>query len=830
MEGWYDDTANSYVLIYPYNFEQKTGFDQIRRLLSMHCMSDPARDLVAEIHFTDDMDDIRVALDQAMEMRRILLFSEPFPAQDYFDMRDGLRLLAVKGAFLEPAVLVELRASLHSIAGICHFLLGERQGEYPELATLAAEVSIDPEIIASLDRLLDERGIVRDDASPELARLRRERFRLQARVEQEISAIMTQARRSGWVADDAEMTIRNGRLVLPVLAASKRQLKGLIHDRSATGHTLYIEPQEIFEANNEIRELELAEEEEIRRILTALADTLRPMLPEIRAAYDFLARMDLIRAKARLALQLKADKPLLNDKPIIEWFDAVHPLLYLSHQAQKKSVVPLRIKLDDGERILVISGPNAGGKSVALKTVVLLQYMLQCGLLVPMRATSETGIFNKLLLDIGDEQSLENDLSTYSSHLLNMQVFLRESDAGTLFLIDEFGAGTEPRFGGALAEAILEKLHTKGAFGVVTTHYANLKMMGGQRDGIINGAMQFDVTNMSPLFALETGKPGSSFAFEIASRIGLGQDVLDAAVQKAGQDLIDLDRQLQQLENDRRAMDKKQTELRVADAFLSEMIDKYENQTRDLEKRRQEILAEARKQARTLIEDSNRLIETTIREIKEASASREATRALRQKLEEQAAALVSEPQPPEVIIKKEKEDIIEKPPPAARKTSKVSLPKELTTGDKVQVVGQQTIGEIISIQGKMAEVAFASMKMRLPVSQLQRPDAKEMKEQARSKPRSERRIIDEINEKMANFNAQIDLRGMRAEECLYTLRHYIDDAILLNINTIRILHGKGDGILRQVVREFVSHIPEVRQYHDEHIEMGGHGITVVHFR
>ena len=813
-------------MIYPSSFEEKTGFDHIRRLLRGFCLSSLGQTEVDHINFSCDPVWIEAELDLVEEMREILLFGEGFPAQNYFDLRRDLNALKIKGNWLEVEPLGDLRAVMKTIAGILQYLLKEDAPAFPGLAAMAAPVYAGEEVLDAMNRILDSQGQMRDNASPRLAEIRRELLRLQQEVESSVHRMMQTARKAGWVPEDTDITIRNGRLVIPVYASAKKKLDGLVHDRSATGQTLFIEPREIFESNNTIRELELEEKDEIHRILVEMADILRPHIPAILEAMAFLGRIDFIRAKGKLALELGSHKPLLHSEARLEWFDALHPLLYLSHKAQGKEVVPLRIRLDETQRIIIISGPNAGGKSVALKTIGLLQYMLQCGITVPLRPTSEAGIFSKLFIDIGDQQSIENDLSTYSSHLLNMKQLLAVADVETLFLIDEFGSGTEPRFGGALAEAILEGLHDRQAMGVVTTHYANLKALPEKYPTMENAAMQFDVEKITPLFLLETGRPGSSFAYEIAARIGLEEDILNAAVEKTGSEIIALDRQLQQVANDLREIEKQKASLRVADDFLAEMVDKYERRTRDIDHRKNEIIAEARREARRILENSNKLLENTIRDIRESNADKEKTRLLREKLEEEKLSIRQK----EEAEQKSRQKGQKQPSNASPQLK--TVPKKngpLEAGDFVRMSGQQNTGQVLEIRGSVAEVAFGSMKLKLPIDRLELSEQK-ITSGGKKKAGAYSGIIQDLNDKMASFSPRIDLRGMRADEAIQALQSLVDDAILLNVPELYVLHGKGDGILRQRVREYLAGVEEVKRYADEHVERGGHGITIVSFR
>jgi DNA mismatch repair protein MutS2 len=614
-----------------------------------------------------------------------------------------------------------------------------------------------------------------------------------------------------------ELALRNGRQVIPINSAFKRKIKGIVHDQSATGQTVYLEPEEIFEINNEIRELELEERREIVKILKALTDTIRPWLPILEESYEKLGIIDFTRAKALLAIDMVAQKPRLTNGTILKWVKAIHPLLFLSHKQQGKQVEPLTIDLDKNTRVLVISGPNAGGKSVALKTCGLLQYMIQCGLLVPMESYSEVGIFDSIFIDIGDQQSIENDLSTYSSHLLNMSHFLKNCTETTLFLIDELGAGTEPRIGGAIAEAILEEISSKGSFGIVTTHYANLKLMAGKYDGIINGSMLFDTTKMKPLYRLKMGNPGSSFAFEIAKSIGLHYEVLKKAEENAGVQDIDFDRQLQDLDLKKTELDDKEKQLKAADNFLSEIIDKYEKLNNDLETRKAEIMHQARLEAKKLLADSNRIIENTIRQIKEAQADKKTTQQAREELT--------------LFAKNQDEQKVHPKPKPKEKKETIFVPDSTSSpfinGDMVRIKGQENIGEIFEINEKEAILLFGNMKMKAKLTAIER-----VKKKLVDKDKGQVRVKTnfDINEKAANFNPQIDIMGLRVDEALSLLRNYIDDATLLGAKQVKIMHGKGDGILREAARQWLKTLAEVHRFRDEHPDRGGSGATIVDFK
>ena len=579
-------------MIYPRNFEKKIGFDTIRERLVSLCMSPLGERYVETIRFLKQADQIEKLLNQVNEFKEILSFAEAFPSQDYFDVTSELRRIRIPGTIIEMDSLFDLKSSLTTILEIIIFFKKTEDEQFPEIKELVANVHLDTSIIKRIDSIVDDKGKIKDTASPELKEIRSTLIRKHANIDRQISKSLKLAKKEGWTAGDVEPTLRNGRLVIPVGASHKRQLKGFIHDESATGQTVYIEPVEIFDTNNEIRELENAERREIIKILTAFTDFLRPQLDDLMLAYRLLGQIDFIRAKARFALEVEAYKPVLFDKPWVNWVNAKHPLLFLSLKEQKREIVPLTLKLDEQERILIVSGPNAGGKSVCLKTLGLNQYMIQCGLLPALDEVSEVGVFDKIFIDIGDEQSLENDLSTYSSHLLNIKHFVLNADEQTLILIDEFGTGTEPQLGGAIAESSLEMINQKGAYGVITTHYANLKLLADKQEGIINGAMLFDTKEIKPLYQLKIGKPGSSFAFEIARNIGFPKAILKSAVKKTGKTQLDFDQQLQQLEVDKQEIQKKEEQLRVADEFLKEIMEKYEALLLKTENSKSEIIAE----------------------------------------------------------------------------------------------------------------------------------------------------------------------------------------------------------------------------------------------
>lgn len=804
-------------MIYPKNFEEKTGFDQVRQMIRENCLSPLGGYYVDKIRFFSDFNLINKSLSQAEEFRLLLLEDSGFPAQDYFDLTPELQRIKIEGTYIEKDTLFDLKSSLITITDSIEYINKLDALRFPNLKQLTVNIGVEKIIILRIKKIIDNKGNIKDTASQKLLEIRKELIRKQSSIDKNINQSLKAAKRSGWVADDAEVTIRNGRMVIPMAAAYKRKIRGFIHDESATGQTVYLEPEEIFDINNEIRELENAERREIIQVLKNFTDFIRPQIPELLEAYRFLGLIDFIRAKAKFAIKINALKPDLSDQTLIDWKSATHPLLYLSHLKQQKPVVPLDIRLNEKQKILVISGPNAGGKSVCLKTIGLLQYMVQCGLLIPVKEGSATGIFKKLFIDIGDEQSLENDLSTYSSHLLNMKHFVLQADKNTLFLIDEFGTGTEPQLGGSIAEAVLERLNEKKAFGVVTTHYSNLKLLANEGNKIVNGAMLFDTKAMQPLYQLKIGKPGSSFAFEIARKIGFPKYILKNAGEKTGKKQLNFDEQLQQLEIEKKELEKKQQEFRIADDFLSEMIDKYDKLTKQVEATKDKITEDARKEAHELIESSNKLIENTIRQIKESQAEKEKTKKLRKELKEKGERIKAE------IEAKAKEEVVAKDSDDIAKKDKVPV----IVGDFVSIVDQDVTGEVIEIKDEDVVITFNSVTFRTTLDKLKKVSVREAgKLKARNRKTG---YSDILNEKMANFNLQVDIRGERGEEALSIVKQYINDAILLNISEVKILHGKGYGILRTLIHDYLRSIPEIKSFKDEHIERGGHGITIVRF-
>ena len=816
--------------------EQRLSFDKIRDLVAAETTNRLAERMVGEMAFGSNCERICRELRQTEEFRQILLMENSFPSQDFFDLSDELTRLKVGGTVIDPEALVDLKASLHTITSCLRFFAADNGEKYPELTALAQRIELDANILKRLDKIVDDKGEIYDDASPALLEIRRQMTRKRSEVDAQIGRSLSRAKREGWAPENAEVTIRNGRLVIPMLDTHRRKMKGLIHDESATRQTAFLEPAEVVELNNDLRELEFAERHEIQKILAAFTDYIRPQLPQLTNAYWLLARIDFIRAKARFALSINAVMPVVNDRPMMGWIDARHPLLYLNHRAQGKEVVPFSLTLDGDKRILVISGPNAGGKSVCLKAVGLIQYMLQCGLLVPARETSEFGIFDSVFIDIGDQQSLENDLSTYSSHLQNMKQLLSVAGDRTLFLLDELGGGTEPRSGCAIAEALLEELYRRRSFGVVTTHFADLKLLADRYDGIVNGAMLFDTERMMPLYRLSVGHPGSSFAFEIATKIGFPLPILEAAESKVGTEMLNFEHQLQQIELDKQEIARQRAELKASDDFLNEVITKYQRLSEKLESKRYDILSDARQQARQILADANRTVERTIADIKEANAERQRTQQAREQMRQDAEKIEQQQQEHDRQRRQQraKMNVADQQPASQPQGTDDDLqPADgpLQVGDIVRIDGGDTFGQLVELKGKKAIVESNSLRMTIATDRLQKTRKKVIPvDKTQQRNNRFQSIYDDINEKRKAFNPTLDLRGHRAEEALAELQHFLDDAQLLCEKELRILHGKGYGILKTLIRQQLQSMPEVQSFHSAPVDLGGDGITIVHLR
>ena len=834
-------------MIYPQNFEQKIGFDQIRQLLKIKCLSTLGEERVDQMDFSDDYNEINRRLEQVTEFVRITQEEDDFPNQYFFDVRPSLKRIRVEGMYMDEQVLFDLRRSLETIRDIVRFLQqtddeedtdnDETHSPYPALHELAGDIMVFPQLITRINNILDKFGKVKDNASSELLRIRRELASTTGSISRSLNNILRAAQSEGYVDKDVAPTMRDGRLVIPVAPGMKRKIRGIVHDESATGKTVFIEPAEVVEANNRIRELEGEERREIIRILTEFSATVRPQVPAILQSYEFLAEIDFIRAKALLGIDFKAIKPSFENRQVIDWFEAVHPLLQMSLAKHNKKVVPLDIELNTGQRILLISGPNAGGKSVCLKTVGLLQYMLQCGMLVSMHERSHAGIFSSIFIDIGDEQSIEDDLSTYSSHLTNMKNMMKYCNEKSLILIDEFGGGTEPQIGGAIAEAVLKRFNAKKTFGVITTHYQNLKHFAEDHEGVVNGAMLYDRHEMRALFQLQIGNPGSSFAVEIARKIGLPEEVIADASEIVGSEYIQSDKYLQDIVRDKRYWKTKRQNIRKREKIMEETIARYEKELEELDKSRKEILNKAREDAEQLLQESNAKIENTIRTIKEAQAEKERTRTARQELTDFRQQIEDENKAAmEEKIARKMEKLREKQERKKDKKSKQAsqpavqpVPKviPLQAGDYVRIKGQTSVGQIIEINGKNAVVMFGLMKTNVKADRLERTDAPKQTLNTAKATFVSSETQDRMYEKKLNFKQDIDVRGMRGDEAIQAVTYFIDDAILVGVSRVRILHGTGTGILRTLIRQYLATVPGVAHFQDEHVQFGGAGITVV---
>ncbi|MGQ1784401.1 endonuclease MutS2 [Saccharicrinis sp. GN24d3] len=838
-------------MIYPAFFEEKIRFNRVRELIKEQCLSSMGKERVDEMRYVTLHDVVSRWVNQTNEFKKICV-EESFPTSYYIDVRGPLNRIKVEGLFLEERELFDLRRSLLSVKDIVRFFKNkEEQNTYPHLREIASKVMVYPFVFERIDAILNKFGKIKDNASPELARIRNEMIKKQGSVSRKMAAILNHARKEGLVEADTNVAIRDGRAVIPVPAGNKRKLNGIIHDESATGKTSFIEPTEIVEINNEIRELEYAERREINRILVAFSDSIRPYLEDLIFSYEFLGIMDFIRAKAKFALQINACLPKMVTHPEVDWEDATHPLLYLQHSAEGKEVVPLTIQLNKEQRIVLISGPNAGGKSVCLQTVGLLQYMFQCGLLVPMDQRSTMGIYQHIFIDIGDQQSIENDLSTYSSHLLNMKYFLKHGTPETLILIDEFGTGTEPALGGAIAESVLKQFNAMQLNGVITTHYTNLKHYASGVDGIENGAMQFDTGQIRPLFKLLIGQPGSSFAFEIARKIGLPEDLLDSAKEQIGEDHINFDKHLREIARDKRYWEQKRDNIRRKDKQLEDVYEKYLTQLEQSKKERNHILEKARLEAEELMATANKRIERTIREIKESQAEKERTKKARESLTDFKEKLENQDDQQKHKIEREIERIKNRQKRKGEKhdsgdenkgqsDSKTSVKKGgakprvkddgiIRKGDKVRLEGQSLPGEVMEITGKNALVAFGHLMTNVKITRLEKISNKEVKQAMRSlnQPSLGANVAEQVRKRKLTFKPDIDVRGQRTEEAIQVVTNHIDEAVMCEVGTVKVLHGKGNGILRQMLREMLNTMPHVKSFRDEHIQHGGSGITIV---
>ena len=846
-------------MIYPKNYESKIGFDEIRQLLKEHCLSTLGKEKADEMTFSDNADTVNEWMSQIREFRRLMQSAEQMPMNYFFDVRESVARIRLENTHLEEDELFDLRRSLETIGVIVNFL-NKNNGDdenpeypYPSLRQLAKDVQTFPAIIRRIDSILDKFGKIKDSATMILAGIRHDMEQTAGSISRTLYTILHSAQREGLVAQDVAPTLRDGRLVIPVAPGLKRRIKGIVHDESATGKTVFIEPTEVVEANNKVRELEAAERREIIRILTVFSDELRPHVQEVLDSYQFLATIDLIHAKAEMAEQMQAFEPQVSTEPHIDWIRAVHPLLQRSLAKQDKKAIPLDIILTKEKRLLIISGPNAGGKSVCLKTVGLLQYMLQCGLSIPVGDRSTVGLFQHIMIDIGDEQSIADDLSTYSSHLLNMKNMMKQANAHTLLLIDEFGGGTEPTIGGAIAEAVLKQFWKKQTFAIITTHYQNLKHFAEDHEGVVNGAMLYDRHQMQALFQLSIGQPGSSFAIEIARKTGIPEEVINDASEIVGSDYIQSDKYLQDIVRDKRYWEGKRQTIHQHEKRLEATGERLDASIEEIERERKAILRRAKEQAEELLKEANRKIENAIRDIKEAQAEKEQTRLIREELNQFREQVVSDNtqglMSEEDFAKKLRQMEERKARKAQRKEKKGEEQRAiaekmrnslaasatdnspLKPGDTVRIKGMDTIGKLESLSGKNAVVIFGDVKTKMKTDRLEHA-TKPKEEKAKNDHsglaiQTTRMTSATIEDRKQNFHQDIDVRGMRGDEAVDAVMHFIDDAILVGMSRVRILHGTGTGILRQLIRQYLNTVPNVKKAKDEHVQFGGAGITVV---
>jgi DNA mismatch repair protein MutS2 len=790
---------------YPKHIEQKLEFDQIKQLLLKKCISEMGEKYVDNIRFVNRFDILERLLLQVKEFKTILLEDTPFPAEHYYNIEAYLKKAAIEGAFLSEEEFHQLRLLLNTVQQICKYF-ELRNEKYPQLAALFGGIQVNKNLINSIEKILNDKGEMRPNASPDLAKISSKLSEKEKEVRRRLNSLFEKANSQGWLADSG-ITIRDGRLVLPILAEHKRKIPGLVNDESATGQTVYIEPTEVFEINNSIREYQIAFKRERERILIALTHTIRPFLPELNTYLQRIGLIDFIRAKALLAIDLGAEMPIILKQAQAKWIDAYHPLLKLNHQKSGLPIVPLSAELSKEKRILVISGPNAGGKSVCLKTIGLLQYMFQCGFLVPCKSHSEIGLFADMLVDIGDEQSIENDLSTYSSHLVHMKYFTEFADAKTLFLIDEFGTGTDPQFGGPLAESILNRLNQKQAFGVVTTHYSNLKNFAANTTGMQNACMLFDNSKMQPLYVLEIGKPGSSYAFEIAQKIGLSTQVINYAKTKVGDKQKRVDDLLIDLEKEKSHVYELKKRYAEKEEKSTQLIEEYTKLKTELDTNRKKLLTEARQEALSIISEANSRIENTIREIREKKADTETIRKVRIDIKQEVDGLKNKtktdtPKPIQQTILTTHHAVIEK-------------------GMHVHIIGQNNIGEVVELKQNKALIAFGDLHSWVDIQKLN-----SVQNSKKEIPKQPLKGVN-INNKLLSFESELNLIGMRGEDAIRELQQYIDDAYLIGFKEVRIVHGRGYGILKKLVKQYLQKSSFVESMRHEPMELGGDGVSIV---
>ena len=796
-----------YLMLYPVNFEHKIGFDSVRSLIDEKCAGSWGVEEAEKISFSNDFDTIVASLTLIDEMMSLITDSNALPVPVVIDLRQQFADTKAEGTFLETKDLIALKKNISTLRELVKFISDADPNRFPSLINFVKDTFTFANIENRIDSIINRFGDVKDNASPNLAQIRRDIIISQNSVSKIMRSVLNKAAEDGFIDKDVTPSLREGRLVIPVSSMNKRRIPGIVHDESATGKTVFIEPTAVVEVNNRIRELENEERREIIRILTEFTNFVRPYYDDILNSCLLVAKIDAIRAKALFSIDIKAIKPYLYSDCRIDWYEARHPLLEKSLTRQGKKIQPLNIRLNKKQRILLISGPNAGGKSVCLKTAGLLQYMLQCGLPIPIHERSNAGIFQSIFIDIGDEQSIENDLSTYSSHLINMKNCIKYSNGKSLLLIDEFGTGTEPQLGGAIAEAVLNRLNTNHVYGIITTHYTNLKHYAAQTEGIVNAAMLYDRNKMQPLFMLSIGTAGSSFAIEIARKIGLPDDVINAASKIVGEEQIDFDKHLQDVARDKRYWEQKRAKIKEEEKKLQSLTEHYDALVQDIKKKEKEIIRNAKEEASEIIKNSNAKIENTIRAIKESAADKNITQSERRELEN---------------FKKSLDKQLEKQP-------SVKQPQDFHKGERVRIKGQNIAGTIDAVNGKTAIVFFGQIKSTVDVSKLEHLTAsqlKEMEKYSTNAVANAKKGFD-MRERQLNFSQDIDVRGMRVDEALQAVIYFLDDAQMFNVSRVRILHGTGTGALKSAIRDYLYQSSIVKSFKDEHVQFGGAGITVV---
>ncbi len=836
--------------------EQKIGFDRIRQIISDRCSTAYAAERTATETFSNNPGNIRKRLLLTDEMRLIMMFEDSFPSGGFIDCIDFLKPLERSSSAIDLLSLRKLRTMLETLRKVTSFFEGIKDGVYPNLKRMSSRVMNFPEVQRRTDTILDRYGDVKDTASDELYNIRKSLREKEGTISRRMSAILKKAQEDGIVDSDAGVSVRDGKMLIPVSAANKKRIQGFIYDESATGKTAFIEPAEVVELDNQIKELRFAEQREILRILLEFTDFLRPYIPDLLSAAQYLGEIDFIMAKAQVALDFIAGMPVISDNGEMNLRKARHPILERTLKKEKKEIIPLTATLTSQKHILLISGPNAGGKSVCLKTVGLLQYMFQWGMLIPTSETSEMLIFDRIMVDIGDDQSIDNDLSTYSSFLVNMREMLEKADEKTLVLIDEFGSGTEPAAGGAIAEAILSELDKRGTYGIITTHYTNLKLYASADTGVMNGAMMFDVKNIAPLFKLEMGLPGNSFAFELARKMELPEAIIKDAEARAGEEFVGIERNLRKIARNRKALDEKLERIRHTDKTLENITDKYQKELQQIKQLKKEIIDEAKKEAEEIIKGANRQVENTIKTIKESQAAKEETTEARKGLQDFMSLLTAKKEQEQ----KDKDDYIERKikqldarrerqqqrkakkadEKASQELAEQQAEKErieafksapLKAGEKVRVKDNGMVGEIVKVSAKAVVVAIGNISSKMPHDKVERITSNEFKSAVKetSRPVSAIRYDSSISDRKLNFSSELDVRGQRLNDAVEKVTRYIDDAVMLSMPSVRIIHGKGTGVLRDELQKLIRTIPGVASVRDEHIQFGGTGVTIVTF-